>query len=209
MSTTRERLITTAHDLFYREGFHTVGLDRILAEVGVTKTTFYHHFESKEDLVLESLRRHDKWWQDTFRAMLRRHGGDTPRGQLLAVADALGELFKGDEYNGCMFINVAVQFPQLHDPAHQLAASHKASMEDILREIAGYAGAPDPAALAEEISIVLEGAYVTLQVARRESTVGIARRVLRGLVDAHMASPATPAPPSVPPPGPEASPRRA
>ena len=77
---TRERLIKTAHDLFYQEGYHTVGLDRILAQVGVTKTTFYNHFESKDDLIIESLRWHDKWWQETFRAMLRRYGGDTPRG---------------------------------------------------------------------------------------------------------------------------------
>jgi AcrR family transcriptional regulator len=186
MSTTREKLITTAHDLFYREGFHTVGLDRILNEVGVTKTTFYHHFSSKEDLVLESLRHHDAWWQETFRKMLRRHGGDTPRGQLLAVADALAELFRGEQYNGCMFINVAVQFPQMHDPAHQAAARHKAAMEDILRELAGYAGAKDAKSLAEEISIVLEGAYVTQQVAPREQTVAVARRLIGGLVAAQV-----------------------
>jgi AcrR family transcriptional regulator len=186
MSTTREKLILAAHDLFYQEGFHTVGLDRILAEVGITKTTFYHHFSSKDDLVLEALRHHDRWWQDTFRQMLRRHGGDTPRGQLLAVADALAELLRGDQYNGCMFINVAVQFPLTHDPAHQLAATHKAAMEDILREIAGYAGAPDARALAEEIAISLEGAYVTQQVARRERTIDIARRLIHRLIDQHL-----------------------
>jgi len=54
-TSTRERLVLAAHDLFYAEGFHAVGLDRILAEVGVTKTTFYNHFASKDDLVLEVL----------------------------------------------------------------------------------------------------------------------------------------------------------
>lgn len=180
---TKERLIKTAHDLFYQEGYHTVGLDRILAEVGVTKTTFYNHFESKDDLIIESLRWHDKWWQETFRGMLRRHGGDTPRGQLLAIPDALNELFSDVVFNGCIFINVAVQFPLAHDPAHKLAADHKSAMEDILRELAGYAGADDPKALAQELSMILEGAYVTRQVTGCVETSEIARRLVRAIVE--------------------------
>ncbi|MCA9286392.1 MAG: TetR family transcriptional regulator, partial [Phycisphaerales bacterium] len=181
-SGTREKLIQTAHDLFYLEGFHTVGLDRIIADVGVTKTTFYNHFPSKDDLIVEVLRWHDGWWQETFRRMLRRHGGDTPRGQLLAVPDALGELFGGATYNGCMFVNVAVQFPLPHDPAHQMAAAHKAAMEDILREISGYAGARDALALAKELSLILEGAYVTLQILRDTDSIEVARRLVRLVV---------------------------
>ncbi len=180
---TRERLIKTAHDLFYQEGYHTVGLDRILAQVGVTKTTFYNHFESKDDLIIESLRWHDRWWQETFRAMLRRHGGDSPRGQLLAVPNALDELFSDGMFNGCIFINVAVQFPLPHDPAHKLAADHKSAMEDILRELAGYAGADDAKALAQELAMVLEGAYVTRQVTGCDQTSQIARRIVQAIVD--------------------------
>ena len=183
---TRQRLIDTAHDLFYCEGFHCVGLDRILKEVGVTKSTFYNHFPSKDDLVLEVLRWHDRWWQDTFRQMLRRHGGDTPRGQLLAVPDALAELFCTDQFNGCIFVNVAVEFPLPHDPAHALAAEHKASMEDILRELAGYAGASDAKALAEELALVMEGTYVTRQVSQRPETEEIARRLVTQIVDRYV-----------------------
>jgi AcrR family transcriptional regulator len=170
MQKTRESLVKAAHDLFYAEGFHSVGLERILAEVGVTKTTFYNHFESKDDLMIEVLRWHDRWWQETFRRMLRRLGGDTPRDQLLAIPGALDELFGGGAFNGCMFVNVAVEFPLPHDPAHRLAAEHKHSMEDILREIAGYAGAADAKVLAEELALVMEGAYVTRQVSGREET---------------------------------------
>jgi AcrR family transcriptional regulator len=183
---TRERLIKTAHDVFYGEGFHAVGLDRILAEVGVTKTTFYNHFDSKDALILEVLRWHDRWWQDTFRQMLRRHGGDTPRGQLLAVPDALAELFATAQFNGCIFVNVAVEFPLPHDPAHEMAAQHKRAMEDILREIAGYAGAREPAALAKEMALLMEGAYVTQQVARDGAAVDVARRMVDRLVDLHL-----------------------
>ncbi len=185
-SATRERLIKTAHELFYLEGFHTVGLDRILHEVGVTKTTFYNHFESKDDLVLEVLRWHDQWWQQTFRQLLRRHGGDSPRGQLLAVTDVMAELFAGDQYNGCIFVNVAVQFPLPHDPAHEAAACHKRAMEDLLREIAGYAGAADAAALARELALVMEGTYVTLQILRSPETIDVARRLAAMVINRHV-----------------------
>ncbi|MHC4825034.1 MAG: TetR/AcrR family transcriptional regulator [Planctomycetota bacterium] len=185
-TSTRQRLIDTAHDLFYEEGFHTVGLDRILAEVGVTKTTFYNHFGSKDDLMLEVLNHHDRWWRDTFAQKLRDHGGDTPRGQLEAVFDVVKDLINGDDYNGCIFINVAVEFPLPHDPVHQAAAQHKQAMEAIIRELAGYAGAGDPAAFAQELSLLMEGAYVTQQVTRNAQTADIARRIADMVVDKHL-----------------------
>lgn len=162
--TTRDRLLRTADDLFYRDGFHAVGIDRIIAEVGVTKTTFYNHFESKEDLILQVLRFHDRWWRDTFTSMLRKHGGETPRGQLEAVFDVIDELLSMDEFNGCIFVNVAVEFPLKHDPIHQAAASHKREMELTLRDLAVRAGAQDPVCLAQQISMLMEGCYVTAQV---------------------------------------------
>lgn len=182
----RDRIIQTAHDLFYRVGFHAVGLDAILNEVGVTKTTFYNHFDSKEDLIREVLEWHDRWWQDTFREMLARHGGDTARGQLLAIPSALEELFARDDYNGCFFVNVAVQFPQPHDPAHEAAAKHKSAMEEIIRQLAAYASAADPTAFAQEMSLLMEGAYVSRQVTRSPATSEVARRLTRLLVETHL-----------------------
>ena len=190
---TRERLVTAAHDLFYEHGFHAVGIDRIIEQVGVTKTTFYNHFESKDQLVLAALEWHDKWWQNEFRRMLRVHGGDAPRDQLAAIPDALEELFNmgcdgkgGCAFNGCIFVNVAVEFPNLNDPAHEAARRHKLAMLDVVREIAGYAGASDPRAFAEEMSLVMEGAYVTRQVTGDKKTAGIARRVCALLTEKHV-----------------------
>jgi AcrR family transcriptional regulator len=185
-ATTRERLLQTAHDLFYRDGFHTVGLDRIIGEVGVTKTTFYNHFQSKDDLMLEVLQMHDRWWRQTFREKLQEYGGDTPRGQILAAFDVVDETVRGADYNGCIFINVAVQFPMLHDPAHRAAAEHKAAMASIFRELAGYAGANDPAKFAEDYSLVLEGTYITQQITGEMRAVDIGRRIGAILVEEHL-----------------------
>jgi len=183
---TRERIVRAAHDLFYREGFHAIGVDRICAEVGVTKTTFYNHFESKDDLVEATLDLHDAWWRDRFVALLREHGGDDPREQLLAAFDAVDALACGEEYNGCFFINVAVQFPAAHDPAHRAAAAHKQAMEELIRQLAAYAGATDPGAFAQEFCLALEGAYVSRQVNREHETASIGRRLARLLVERHI-----------------------
>ena len=75
---TRQRLIEAAGRRFYRDGFRMVGLDQILADVGISKTAFYKHFESKDDLVLAALADHDREMQDTFRQMIRERGGPTP-----------------------------------------------------------------------------------------------------------------------------------
>ncbi len=191
---TRERLLRAANDLFYSKGFLAVGVDEIIAAVGVTKTTFYNHFRSKEELVREVLRWHDRWWQLEFRALLRRHGGDSPRRQLLALPDAMEEIVAGEGYNGCFFVNVAVQFPLPHDPAHRAAAAHKSAMADLLRELAGYAGAPHPAALADELCLVLEGAYVTSQIRPSAAVVEPMRRVVTDILHRHLGPGAGPSP---------------
>ncbi|MFG0285316.1 MAG: TetR/AcrR family transcriptional regulator [Phycisphaerales bacterium JB039] len=183
---TRDRLIRAAHDLFYQEGFHAVGLDRLLAEVGVTKTTFYNHFGSKDELILAALQWHDDWWRTSFLEMVRRLGGERPIDQLRAIPDALDELFSGPDYNGCMFVNVAVDFPLAHDPAHQAAAAHKQAMLGAIRQLAAYAGAPDPAALAEELALVMEGAYVTVQVSDNDGTTDVARRLVDAILARHI-----------------------
>jgi AcrR family transcriptional regulator len=185
-ASSRDQIVRTAHDLFYSEGFHSVGLDRILDQVGVTKTTFYNHFASKDDLVLATLDMHDKWWRETFARRLRELGGDTPRGQLLAIFDFLDEIFGGEEFNGCIFINVSVEFPLCHDPAHVAAVRHKQAMEDLIAELAGYASAEDPRQFAREVSIVLEGAYVTQQVSQNMTATETGARVLRMLIDEHI-----------------------
>jgi AcrR family transcriptional regulator len=185
-TSTRERLLNTAADLFYRDGFHAVGLDRIIDEVGVTKTTFYNHFESKEGLILEVLKTHDRWWRDEFRSLLRKHGGDDPGDQLRGVPDVLDELFSSDVFNGCIFINVAVEFPLPHDPVHRAAMEHKNQMELILRDLALRAGATDPLALAEQLSMIMEGAYVTRQVRRNDRTAAIARSAAARIFETYL-----------------------
>jgi hypothetical protein len=136
------------------------------------------------------LKTHDRWWRDTFCKALEQHGGPDPRGQLLALPGVIQELIEGEDFNGCIFVNVAVAFPLPHDPIHVAAAEHKAQMELILRDLALRAGASDPLALAEEVGLALEGAYVTQQVTRRAGTADIFLRMIQSLVDRYVPLPA-------------------
>src|SRR5581483_2634289 len=104
-SPARRRILDTAHLLFYAEGIHTVGIDRIIAEAGVAKATFYHHFPAKEDLVCAYLGETAALAREAA-ARLRADAAD-PREALLSVFEALGELGCGPGYRGCAFINAA------------------------------------------------------------------------------------------------------
>src|SRR5689334_1791195 len=178
----RDRLLAAAEDLFYRDGFHAVGVDRILAETAVTKTTFYNHFESKEALIIEVLEVRDQWWRKTFAERLRAHAGDDPARQLHAIFDVLDEFITADAFNGCMFVNVAVEFLPPHVPAHRAAAEHKELMSAMLRDLALRAGARNPIALAEELALLMEGSYVTRQVTGNRDAAAIGRRAAAVLI---------------------------
>ncbi len=183
---TRQRLTETATRNFYRDGFRNAGLDQILADVGISKTAFYKHFSSKDDLMLAVLANHDRWFRGVFMQMIERHGGSEPQSQLHALMDVVREIIESKDFHGCIFINAAMEFPLPHDPAHAAAAKNKAAIEMIVRDIAAKAGAKDPAALAQELCLIIEGTYVTFQVTRNPATVEIARSVARGAIDKHI-----------------------
>src|SRR3954469_22830504 len=160
-ASTRQRLTEAAVRRFYRDGFRNVGLDQVLADVGISKTAFYKHFESKEDLVLAALEMKNFWLQDAFREMVRERGGPAPVDQLRALLDVVDRIIDADEFQGCIFVNVALEFPLPHEPAHVAAAQHKHAIEEIVRDLAGRAGAADPRRMAQELCLIMEGAYVT------------------------------------------------
>jgi AcrR family transcriptional regulator len=179
---TRQRLIEAAIRRFYRDGFRNVGIEQVYLEVGISKTAFYKHFESKEDLMLAALELQNGWLQNTFRTMIRQRGGPTALGQLHAVLDVVEHIIEADEYQGCMFVNAAMEFPLPHEPAHVAASQNKRAMETIVHALAMEACADDPQALAQELCLIMEGAYVTRQVTGNKDTINIARRVARHVI---------------------------
>jgi AcrR family transcriptional regulator len=186
MPTTREKLTEAAVRRFYRDGFRNVGLDQVLSDVGISKTAFYKHFDCKEDLVLAALEMQNQWLQSTFRTMVCERGGDSPLVRLRAVFDVVDMIIESDEYQGCIFVNVAMEFPLAHDPVHVAAARHKHSIEELVFDLAVQASAPDPRALARELCLIMEGAYVTRQVSGDRQTIAIARRLADLIIASHL-----------------------
>src|SRR5215475_10213049 len=183
-TTTRQRLIEASVRRFYRDGFRNVAIDQILADVGISKTAFYKHFACKEDLMLAALEDQSRWAQETFRGLMRERGGPSPLGQLFALFDVVEQIIESDEFQGCIFVNAAMEFPLPHEPAHVAAAQNKQAIEDIVHAVAVEAGATDPHSLAKELCLLMEGAYVTRHVTQNKQTVDIARRVAKLVIAA-------------------------
>lgn len=154
-SSKRDQLIDTAIALFYRDGFHATGIDRILAESGVAKMTLYKHFKSKDDLIeaalqqrLEPSRQRMAWALDNL----------SPKGAILAVFDGLHALIHDGEFFGCAFVNAAAEFHDREHPIHRVAASHKANAERHFRIALERLEVAEPGRLARQIQFLMEGA---------------------------------------------------
>lgn len=185
-SDTRHRLKETALRRFYRDGFRNVGLDQILDDVQISKTAFYKHFSCKEALMLAALEMQNQWVQDSFRAMVRERGGRAAADPLRALFDVVDQIIEDDDYQGCIFINVAMEFPLPHDPVHEAAFGNKKAIEELVFELADRAGARSPEALARELCLIMDGAYVGRQVSGDPTTIDTAHRLADLVIAAHL-----------------------
>jgi AcrR family transcriptional regulator len=160
----RERILETATQLFYREGIRAVGVDTIVARSGVAKMSLYRSFASKDELVAAFLeaadRRYWAWWE---RVMARAPGD--PRGQLAALFGAIAKRTRDADYRGCPFVNTATEFPDAGHPGRVIAIAHKRTVRARLCQLAADAGARDPELLADQLQVLMDGAYVTGQLA--------------------------------------------
>ncbi|MEV4532441.1 TetR/AcrR family transcriptional regulator [Asanoa sp. NPDC049518] len=122
-SEARLRLLTTASRVFYAEGIHSVGVDRIIAEAQVTRATFYRHYPGKEDLVLAYLRAADQAIRGQVEAAVA--GGTSPSDTVRAVAAAIAEGIQSPGFRGCAFLNAVAEYPDVDHPVHQAVLAHR------------------------------------------------------------------------------------
>ncbi|MBT2333681.1 TetR/AcrR family transcriptional regulator [Variovorax paradoxus] len=186
----RERILLTAHDLFYADGIRATGIDRVIAASGVTKVTFYRHFPSKDDLVRAFLdHRHARWMAWFVDALGRRgaHERAGDAGALLLVAEVMAEWFADPGFRGCAFINSVAEVGSSVAGAAERAREHKREMVEV---IAGLLSAASPArmALAQAAALGVDGAIVKAQM----GNAALAREAvddLRHLLEALAAAP--------------------
>lgn len=155
----RERILSTAYELFSRRGVRDVGVDEVVDRAGVAKATLYRHFPSKDALVTAFLeRREQRWSRDWVEAEAIRRGA-TPEERLLAIFDLFDEWFRREDFEGCSFINVLLEMGTQH-PAGRASADHLENVRSIVGRFAEEAGLRDPRAFAHSWHILMKGSIV-------------------------------------------------
>jgi len=156
----RERILRTAYELFLKHGFSAVGVDRIVADAGVAKTTLYRHFRSKNDLVVAVLERHDDLWTVGWLEPETRRRAAADDEQIVAVFEAFDDWFRDEGYEGCMFINSLLEVHDDTSPIHTAALGGIEHVYARLVDWAENAGVDDPTAFAHRMQLLMRGAIV-------------------------------------------------
>jgi len=181
----RDRLLAAAGELFYGEGIHTVGIDRVIERAGVAKASLYSAFGSKDELVRAYL-------VDRFAARQRRVAGHIerhrePRQRLLAVFDALGERIAESDFQGCAFVRACAE-TSASAAVRGVCDEARTWMRSLLVGLCRDAGASDPDALAQQLGMLYDGAVVAAQMDRDRDAAATARATAAALLDAAVAS---------------------
>jgi AcrR family transcriptional regulator len=156
----RSRLLETACILFYKYGVHAVGIDRVIAEAGVSKATLYRHFPTKDHLVVAYVQLRDQRWRNWMTARVGVLAAD-PVDRPLAVFDAVAERCASGDFRGCAFTNTIVDVADRSHPAHRAAAQHKDQVRAYFAELLADAGVLESEPLAQLWLMLLDGAVVT------------------------------------------------
>ena len=189
----RERLLNAADDLFYQEGIRNVGINRVLEEAQTPIMTLYRHFGSKDGLAAEYLDLRGERNAAYFDSEVKRRAS-SPRERILASFDILREGLERPDYRGCPFINATAEMASPDHEVAKIARRHKEAGRVWFAELAAEAGVPDPAGLAIQLSLLMDGALVSADVYRASSGAAdssgavYARSAAETLLDAALAA---------------------
>ncbi len=153
----RDELVQKALWLFYQNGFHATGMDLVAQETGVSKTSIYKHFRTKEELILAALQLRDENFRSWLYARMALHSQE-PEAQLLAIFDAVKEWCSEETFQGCMFVKASAEYQSSDHAINQNAMQHKHALADKFAELADQAGFAQPRVLANQILVLKEGA---------------------------------------------------
>lgn len=161
--TGRERVARAAYELFSRAGVRSVGVDAVIEQAGTAKMTLYRNFPSKDDLILDFLRRREERWTHAWLEAETQRRGATPQEQLLAIFDVFGEWFTEPDFAGCSFLTTMIEIGDEAHPVHQAAVTHLANIRCYLSRLASAAGIADADGFARKWHILMKGAIMAAQ----------------------------------------------
>ncbi|RLP54124.1 MAG: TetR/AcrR family transcriptional regulator [Ketobacter sp.] len=160
MQPRKQHLINTAYRLFNEHGYHATGIDRILAESGVSKATLYKHFRSKDELVVAVLQQRHEQLIDSVGQSLE-HARASNQSTALVIFDVMNEWFRSDQFFGCNFINASAEYASKGNAVYTLAAEHKAAIQSLIQQgLDGVSGKRKRILMAEQLALLVDGAIV-------------------------------------------------
>jgi AcrR family transcriptional regulator len=159
---TREHVLAVTQELFYWQGIRATGVDQIAGRAEVAPTTLYRLFASKDDLVAAYVQRADEQARAQFDDAARS-AGDDAAAAIAAVFDAQAGQFAPEQFRGCACLMTLAEYPDEDSPAHQRATAGKQWVRDRFGQLTAELPASDPAGLADELTLVYEGANASAQ----------------------------------------------
>ncbi|MEV0849418.1 TetR/AcrR family transcriptional regulator [Streptomyces sp. NPDC049954] len=155
-SEARARLLATATRIFYAEGIHSVGVDRIIAEAQVTRATLYRHFTGKEELVLAYLAQADQ----AIRGQVAAAGtsGQSAADEVRAVGRSIADGIRSPGFRGCAFLNAVAEYPDPDHPIHRAVLAHRQWFLDTVTDLLTETGEAPADAAARHLVMLRDGA---------------------------------------------------
>jgi AcrR family transcriptional regulator len=185
----RQRILDTASTLFYERGVRAVGVDLVVDESGVAKTSLYRHFRTKDDLIVAFLEREDVEFWGQWDAVAARHAGD-PAGEIEAHMRWIGKRLARANYRGCPQINVAAEFAEADHPAREVSKRHMQALRARLAVLARHLGAARPHDLAAQLGLLINGAFVSASMLAADEATRVLLASARALLEAAASPPA-------------------
>lgn len=183
----RDRILDTASTLFYERGVRAVGVDLIVREAAVAKTSLYRYFPTKDDLVVTFLEREDLEFWKLWDSVAEQYPDD-PAGELEAHMRWIGERLARSNYRGCPQINVAAEFAEQDHPARQVSQRHMRALRSRLQSIARRLDVPRPDQLAAQLAVLVNGAFVSSALLSPEEATEVLVGALKALLAAARAA---------------------
>jgi AcrR family transcriptional regulator len=179
----KETILDTACKLFYERGVRAVGVDLIVEKACVAKTSLYRFYGTKDELVAAFLRREDEEFWGTWDRVAKQNANQ-PAAELDAQLKWIGERVGRSNYRGCPQINVAAEFPEADHPARKIAVAHKREMRKRLKSISERLGVARPDQLAGQLSLLINGAFVSSAIFKPGEGLSLLLRTANALVQA-------------------------
>lgn len=158
-SEARTRLLNTATRIFYAEGIHSVGVDRIVAEAQVTRATLYRHFKGKDDLILAYLDQADRGLR--AQAEAAQAGEESAADKIRAVCRTITAGIQSPGFRGCAFLNAAAEYPDPDHPVHRAVLTHRQWFLDTVTGLLAQTGGAPAVAAGRHLVMLRDGAMAS------------------------------------------------